>query len=191
MTKSNLQEYKQKRNLDKSPEPQGGKGTSGSPRFVIQKHEASRLHYDFRLEVDDVLKSWAVPKGPSTNPKDKRLAIPTEDHPLDYIDFEGVIPEGEYGAGTVMIWDTGIFKNILEEKSLKESYEDGKMEIWLEGEKISGGYAMIKTSYNDNWLLIKMDDEKADARRNPVKTENKSVKTERSMKEIAKETGDK
>lgn len=194
MAKSNFKKYKKKRDFDKSPEPKGSEGSSGSSRFVIHKHDASNLHYDFRLEIDEALKSWAIPKGPSTDPKDKRLAIPTEDHPLDYFDFEGVIPEGQYGAGTVMVWDTGVFRNLLEEKengkSLKESYEDGKMEVWLEGQKVSGGYAIIKMGNDDNWLMIKMEDKEADARRKPVKTEKPSVKTERSMADIEKEESD-
>ncbi len=191
MTKPNLSEYNQKRDFNKSPEPKGGKSAKGTPRFVIQKHDAQNLHFDFRLEMSGVLKSWAVPKGPSTNPKDKRLAIPTEDHPVDYIDFEGVIPEGEYGAGTVMVWDKGTYRNLFDEKedkkTLEECYDDGKIEVWLEGEKVSGGYALVKTNMGKNWLLIKKKDDKADARRKPAKTENNSVKSGRNLKEIEKE----
>ena len=193
-------EYESKRNLERSPEPRGGKGKSGSgsgkrPRFVIQKHDASTLHYDFRLEIDGVLKSWAVPKGPSTDPRDKRLAIPTEDHPLDYGGFEGVIPEDEYGGGTVMIWDQGTFRNITEKdgelQPLDKAWNSGHLLVELHGEKISGGYALHRTgSKKDaNWLLIKMDDEAADARRNPVSSQPKSVKSGRTIKQIAKEEG--
>ncbi|MBK6264971.1 DNA ligase [Marivirga sp. S37H4] len=189
MSHPNLTEYNKKRDFKKSPEPKGGNSKPGSARFVIQKYDAQNLHFDFRLEIAGVLKSWVIPKGPFTNPADKRLAIPTEDHPIDYIDFEGVIPEGQYGAGTVMVWDNGTFKNLLEEneeeKSLEESYKDGKMEVWLEGKKISGGYTLIKTNMGNNWLIIKKDDKEADARRKPAKTENESVKTGRSMKEIS------
>lgn len=112
-----LKEYKNKRDFEHSDEPKGN-DTDGNkkPIFVIQKHDASNLHYDFRLEVEGVLKSWAVPKGPSTDPSTKRLALPTEDHPIDYRDFEGVIPEGEYGAGTVLVWDTGPYRNLRAEK---------------------------------------------------------------------------
>ena len=167
--------------------------------FVIQKHDASSLHYDFRIEVDGVLKSWAVPKGPSTDPSVKRLAVPTEDHPLAYADFEGVIPEGEYGGGTIMVWDRGTYRNLKEDSSegqdspgLTEQLEDGHATIWLQGEKLIGGYALIRTGKGENsrWLLIKMDDEGADARRNPTSTEPDSVKTGRSLDEIRQEEGD-
>lgn len=185
--------YHEKRDLDESPEPDGSATSSsdGKPQFVIQKHDASNMHYDFRLEIDDTLKSWAVPKGPSTDPGDKRLAIPTEDHPLEYTDFEGVIPEGQYGAGTVMLWDRGSYKNIKTDDGatvpMTDCYENGQIEVRLEGEKIKGGYALVHTGKNmdDNWLLIKMDDEHADARRNPTSTENKSVKSGRTMDKIS------
>ncbi len=191
-------EYESKRDFDRSPEPRGGKGKAGAgkrPRFVIQKHDASTPHYDFRLEIDGVLKSWAVPKGPSTDPGDKRLAVPTEDHPLEYGDFEGVIPEGEYGGGTVMIWDQGTFRNITEKdgelQPLDKAWKNGHLLVELDGEKLSGGYALHRTgSEKDaNWLLIKMDDEAADARRNPVSSQPKSVKSGRTIKQIAKEEG--
>lgn len=155
--------------------------SSSKPRFVIQKHDASNHHYDLRLEVGGVLKSWAVPKGPSTDPSTKRLAVPTEDHPLSYIDFEGVIPEGNYGAGTVMVWDAGTYKNINEERDetvpMEKAIENGLVKFWLKGEKLKGGYALIRTGKGKNirWLLIKMKDKEADARRNPTSTESKSV----------------
>lgn len=184
-----------KRDSLKTNNAMGGKSQKNKPDFVIQKHDASNLHYDFRIEIDGTLKSWSVPKGPSTDPSEKRMAIPTEDHPLEYADFEGVIPEGDYGAGTVMIWDKGTFENIKEDDDgkqipLKKSFEEGTVEIYLRGEKLQGGYALIKMKsgkMEGNWLLIKMDDDKADARRNPVNTETKSVKTGRSLEEIKKE----
>ena len=191
-TDDSLKKYREKRDFRKTCEPQGKKEKSSvEPMFVIQKHDASRLHYDFRLEVDGVLKSWAVPKGVSTDPRERRLAVPTEDHPLEYGDFEGVIPEGEYGAGTVLVWDTGPYKNLRGEKtgdgaSMKKSMEDGKVEVWLEGKKVRGGYALIRTG-DDRWLLIKKKDEAADARRNPTRTEAKSVLSGRTLEEIASE----
>jgi len=189
-----LSAYREKRDFEATPEPSGEGGSHGDkPRFVIQKHDASTLHYDFRLEAGGVLKSWAVPKGPSTDPSVKRLAVPVEDHPLSYIDFEGVIPEGQYGAGTVMVWDRGTYRNLKEEGGeeapVEESIERGHVTVWLEGEKLRGGYALIRTGKGGEarWLLIKMRDGEADARRNPVSTEPDSVLTGRSMEEIAEE----
>jgi DNA ligase D-like protein (predicted 3'-phosphoesterase) len=164
---------------------------------VIQKHDASRLHYDFRLEFAGVLVSWAVPKGLSTDPRDKHLAIRTEDHPVGYIDFEGVIPEGEYGAGTVLVWDTGKYRNLRARKgphsrSMEHSLEDGLVEVWLEGKKLRGGYALkqIGKEAEQRWLIIKMDDDEADARRNPTSTEPESVLTGRELEEVAAEADD-
>lgn len=192
--KDRLGEYRERRDFGKTPEPASGKGRCNrGRRFVIQKHAASSLHYDFRLEFDGVLKSWAVPKGPSTDPSDKRLAIRTEDHPLEYADFEGVIPEDEYGGGTVMVWDAGRYRNLRAGKGkasldMSGSLRSGLIEVWLEGDKLTGGYALkrIAAGTKSRWLLIKMDDKEADARRNPVSTQNLSVKTGRSMHEIAK-----
>ncbi|MEJ2350645.1 MAG: DNA polymerase ligase N-terminal domain-containing protein [Anaerolineales bacterium] len=192
-----LKKYQEKRDFRRTSEPAGGrKKSSGKPIFVIQKHDATNLHYDFRLEVDGVLKSWAVPKGPSTDPSEKRLAVPTEDHPIEYAEFEGVIPDDEYGGGTVLVWDTGGYRNLRTEKdndgaSMGEALEDGKLEVWLEGKKIKGGYALIRTGSGEGsrWLLIKMDDEQADARRNPTSTEPKSVLSNRTLDEIKEEEG--
>lgn len=190
-------EYQKKRDFTKTKEPKGGtsKGTPENPSFVIQKHDATNLHYDFRLEIDNTMKSWAVPKGPSTYPSVKRMAIPTEDHPLEYAAFEGTIPQGQYGGGTVMIWDNGTFRNLKTDEngkpiSLSDAYKMGTLEFWLEGQKLKGGYALIKMKQGNmkgNWLLVKMNDEEADARRNPVSTQNKSVVSGRSMQEIAQE----
>ena len=192
--KDSLKKYRDKRDFRKTKEPKGStRGKSRKPQFVIQKHDASRLHYDFRLEVDGVLKSWAIPKGPSTDPREKRLAVMTEDHPLEYADYEGVIPKGEYGAGTVMVWDTGTYRNLKEEagekEDMEESFRHGHITVWLNGTKIRGGYALIKMKKggDNDWLLVKMDDKEADARRNPVSTEPKSAISGRSMDEINEE----
>ena len=197
-----LEEYLKKRDFRRTSEPKGGRSPSRDrPRFVIQKHDATNLHYDFRLEWEGVLKSWAVPKGPSTDPREKRLALPTEDHPLEYAEFEGVIPEGEYGAGAVLIWDAGTYRMLPEEqedkergkKSLRTCLDEGHLKVWLEGEKIRGGYALTrigrggKGGGKERWLLVKMDDEEADARRNPVGTEPESVLSGRGLAEIRNE----
>ena len=194
--KKELEEYRQKRDFGKTAEPSGGEGAGKEckkPLFVIQKHASRTLHYDFRLEVDGVLVSWAVPKGPSTDPREKRLAVPTEDHPMEYAGFEGVIPEGEYGAGTVMVWDTGTYENLRAVKegdgaTMEEAIELGKVEISLEGEKLRGGYALIRTGKGEKarWLLIKMRDDDADPSRNPVDAEQRSALTGRTMDEISK-----
>lgn len=196
--KDTLKKYRDKRDFRKTTEP-SGKGKrkkSRQPIFVVQKHDARRLHYDFRLEVDGVLKSWAVPKGPSTDPREKRLAVPTEDHPYEYADFEGIIPEGEYGAGTVLVWDAGTYRN-LKEKDGKEvpmanAIENGHATFWLEGKKLRGGYALtrFRKGKDESWLLVKMDDEEADARRNPVSSEPESVISGRTLEEVAGEEGE-
>jgi len=192
-SKDKLKEYKKKRDFDKTVEP-GGDNLSKKRKkiFVIQKHKASNLHYDFRIEIDGVLKSWSVPKGPSTDKNEKRLALLTEDHPLDYADFEGVIPEDEYGGGTVIVWDYGKYENLRKDKedvSMADSFKDGKIEINLKGKKLKGGYVLINTGGdNDNkWLLKKMDDDEADARRNPVSSEPESALSEKRIEEIEKE----
>jgi DNA ligase D-like protein (predicted 3'-phosphoesterase) len=192
--RNSLGTYDSKRDFRKTPEPAPCKSGAGDGRrFVIQKHDASSLHYDLRLEFDGVLKSWAVPKGPSTDPREKRLAIRTEDHPLEYVDFEGVIPGGEYGGGTVMVWDAGTYRNLRagqedRPQDMPGALRAGLIEVWLQGEKLTGGYALkrIQAGEKSRWLLIKMDDEAADARRNPVNTQNRSVKTGRTMHQIAK-----
>jgi DNA ligase D-like protein (predicted 3'-phosphoesterase) len=201
-TEGKLGTYQSKRDFAKTSEPSGGEvefdWAGERPIFVIQKHQASTLHYDFRLEVDGVLASWAVPKGPSTDPSQRRLAVPTEDHPLAYADFEGVIPQGEYGGGTMLIWDRGSYRNLMEEeqdgeasKPVSRQIEDGHVAIWLEGQKLSGGYALVRTGKGGRarWLLIKMKDERADASRDPIDTEPRSVKSGRTMDEIREQEG--
>ena len=194
MAPDGLKDYRKKRDFGVTPEPPGGgRAASTAPIFVIQKHAARRLHYDFRLEVDGVLKSWAIPKGPSTNPQDKRLAVPTEDHPLEYAGFEGVIPQDEYGGGTVLVWDTGPYRNLTEKKGapipMGQAVAHGHVKVWLEGRKLKGGYALtrFKTGQDEAWLLVKADDEAADPRGNPVADEPDSVLTGRSLEEIAGE----
>ncbi|HEX4541448.1 MAG TPA: DNA polymerase ligase N-terminal domain-containing protein [Acidimicrobiales bacterium] len=198
-TKEALEEYERRRDFEQTPEPKGRRRPSGGkghqPHFVVQQHDASRLHYDFRLEVDGVMKSWAVPKGPSLNPKQKRLAVPTEDHPLEYRDFEGTIPEGEYGAGTVVVWDTGTFRNLTERDGkavpLDKALSDGHAAIWLEGRKLRGGFALtrFRTGKDEAWLLVKMDDEEANTRRDPVRDQPESVLTGRTLAEVASGSG--
>jgi DNA ligase D-like protein (predicted 3'-phosphoesterase) len=194
MTRGSLKDYREKRDFGVTSEPPGGRGpASTEPIFVIQKHAARHLHYDFRLEVDGVLKSWAIPKGPSTNPQDKRLAVPTEDHPLEYAGFEGVIPEGEYGGGTVLVWDTGVYRNLTEKKGeaipMGQAVAHGHVKVWLKGNKLKGGYALtrFKTGKDEAWLLVKADDAEADPSRNPVTDEPRSVLTGRTIEEIAGE----
>ncbi len=192
-SRKKLEDYRAKRDFKRTSEPSGAERIEkgDAPHFVIQKHQASTLHYDFRLEIGDVLVSWAVPKGPSTDPNEKRLALRTEDHPLAYGNFEGVIPEGQYGAGTVMLWDRGTYRNIRAEKkkdstSMEKALKEGKIEVWLQGKKLEGGYVLIRTDMEgqEKWLLKKMDDEKADARRNPVSTQDKSVQSGLTLKQI-------
>jgi len=194
-----LKAYKQKRNFKSTTEPAGTKKKSVSSSkkghiFVIQKHAATRLHYDFRLEVDGVLKSWAVPKGPSLNPNDKRLAIMVEDHPYEYRDFEGIIPKGNYGAGTVMVWDTGryypvdIKHEISEKDNIAEGLRKGAITFFLEGKKLKGLFSLIhlKNRPEENqWLLIKLKDEFASTKE--VTKLDRSALTDRTMEEITEE----
>jgi len=187
-----LQKYRQKRDFGQTAEPRGGeRPASPDPIFVIQKHAARRLHYDFRLEIGGTLKSWAIPKGPSTNPKEKRLAVPTEDHPLEYADFEGVIPPGQYGAGTVLVWDIGTFRNLTEKKKqpipLEQALAHGHLTIWLEGRKLRGAYSLtrFKTGKEESWLLVKKDDEATDASQDILATRPESALTGRTLEEVA------
>jgi DNA ligase D-like protein (predicted 3'-phosphoesterase) len=196
MAGDSLRAYRARRKSGKSPEPKGGPRPSGErPVFVIQEHQASTHHFDFRLEADGVLKSWAVPKGPSIDPRDKRLAIAVEDHPLDYADFEGVIPEGEYGGGSVIVWDTGLYDNITVKdgrpQPVANALDQGHLMVELHGHKLSGRYALQRISRGDKakWLLIKMRDERADARRRPISTQRRSVVSVRTVQQVAKEAG--
>ena len=163
-----LEKYRQKRSFDQTPEPQGGQADSEKLVFVVQKHDASHLHYDFRIEVRGVLKSWAVPKGPSMKSSDHRLAMETEDHPYDYKDFEGIIPEGQYGGGTVLVWDTGTYEpaekiegKAAQEKWLLANYYKNKLSLILHGKKLQGKFSLVKTfgKAENAWLLTKAKDD--------------------------------
>jgi len=193
--KNGLDVYRKRRNFTKSPEPTGKKVVSQAkaPVFVIHKHAASHLHYDVRIEVGGVLKSWAVPKGVSADPAQKRLAIPTEDHPYDYARFEGVIPEGNYGAGTVMIWDHGTYRNIKQKDGklvpMDQCIKNGRIEIWMEGKKLKGGYALVRTQLQGGkqWLMLKMNDEYANRSGKKFPNQDRSAVSGRTMDQIAKE----
>jgi DNA ligase D-like protein (predicted 3'-phosphoesterase) len=152
------------------------------PRFVIQQHDATSMHYDFRLEVEGAFRSWAVPKGPSTDPRDKRLAMAVEDHALSWGDFEGVIEEGQHGAGPVIVWDRGSYENLREEP-MPDSLAAGRSSFWLEGHKLRGGWSLRHTG-GRRWLLIKRRDEEADARRRPTSTQRESVVSGRTIDEL-------
>src|SRR5665213_611781 len=159
---SSLKRYKEKRHFDRTPEPKGSVARDKGHAYLIQKHAARRLHYDFRLELDGVLKSWAVTKGPSLDPAVKRLAVHVEDHPLAYGDFEGIIPPGQYGGGTVMLWDRGSWEPLGD---VHKEYAAGKLKFILRGERLQGGWTLVRMhghhpgDHGDNWLLIKERDE--------------------------------
>lgn len=160
-----LETYNKKRNFLETPEPKGKKSVEKKFRFVVQKHKATRLHYDFRLELGGVLKSWAVPKGPSMNPADKRLAVMVEDHPVSYLDFKGHIPEGNYGAGDVEIWDKGVYFPInkdsekISERQALTALKNGELKIIVLGKKLKGEFVLVNINRDENgkknWLLIK------------------------------------
>lgn len=186
-----LEEYKRKRDFSQTPEPPPKVAKGKQSRFVVQKHRASRLHYDFRLEMDGVLKSWAVPKGPSLDPADKRLAMQVEDHPVSYFDFEGIIPTGNYGAGTVMVWDVGTWEP---EGEAHQMLNKGDLKFRLNGKKLKGSFALIHMkarrpgSKGTEWLLIKHRDAH-DQSGYDIDKYDYSVLTKRSLKEIAGDEG--
>ncbi|HEX4042390.1 MAG TPA: DNA polymerase ligase N-terminal domain-containing protein, partial [Xanthobacteraceae bacterium] len=190
-----LETYRRKRKFGVTAEPRGRKGTRGGNRYVIQKHDATRLHYDLRLELDGVMKSWAVTRGPSLDPNDKRLAVHVEDHPVEYNSFEGTIPEGEYGGGTVMIWDRGTW---VAEGDAHRGYAKGHLDFALEGEKLRGRWHLVRMrprpgDKHENWLLIKGKDEESRSGRNAdiLEAEPLSAATGRTMDEIAAGKGKK
>jgi bifunctional non-homologous end joining protein LigD len=195
-----LDEYKRKRRFEETPEPPPKVGKKSGHRFVVQRHAATRLHYDFRLELDGVLKSWAVPKGPSLDPSDKRLAMQVEDHPVSYFDFEGTIPEGNYGAGTVMVWDVGTWEPLspvpvdgkyvlATDKEAEEMLAKGDLKFRLHGKRLNGDFALVHIkgrrpgSKGNEWLLIKKHDE-YEVKGYNIDDYDTSVLTNRTMEEI-------
>lgn len=181
-----LNEYRRKRNFNKTPEPSGSKiKSTKNYRYLIQKHAASHLHYDFRLELNGVLKSWAVPKGPSLDPKIKRLAMHVEDHPIEYGSFQGTIPKGQYGGGTVMLWDKGTW--LPQDENPYAAYQAGNMKFILRGKKLKGLWKLIRTGTENSWLLIKTQDEYAQdqAEYDVTLKEPNSVMTKQTMEQIA------
>lgn len=202
-----LEEYQRKRRFDETPEPAGKLEKKSTHRFVVQKHDATRLHYDFRLEMEGVLKSWAVPKGPSLDPADKRLAMQVEDHPVSYFDFEGNIPEGNYGAGTVMVWDLGTWEPLspvpVEGKYVPGTEAEavamlakGDLKFRLHGKKLNGDFAIVKMKgrrpggKGNEWLLIKKHDD-YEVEGYDIDQYDESVLTKRSLSEIAGDSGSK
>src|SRR3979409_2118553 len=192
MATGNLSHYQAKRDFTKTAEPSGKTNVKEAEylRFVIQKHAASRLHYDLRLEVNGVFKSWAVTKGPSLDPRDRRLAVEVEDHPLDYGDFEGTIPQGAYGGGTVMLWDRGFWAT-EDGGDPERALRKGELKFTLAGEKLKGSWVIVRMrqdrerSKRNNWLLIKHRDGHERDNSAPVTYQDQSVASGRSMKEIA------
>jgi bifunctional non-homologous end joining protein LigD len=194
-----LTTYKKKRHFNDTPEPEGTeKSSKGSLKFVIQKHDASSLHYDFRLEMEGVLKSWAIPKGPSLNPAEKRLAMMVEDHPYDYRTFEGIIPEGNYGAGTVIVWDEGTFEPLggegasrkEQEKMLLHALHTGDLKLNMHGSKINGAFALFRMrrpGQENAWMLVKKKDEFASEEN--ITEQDKSIKSGKTIAEVAHENG--
>jgi bifunctional non-homologous end joining protein LigD len=189
-----LAEYRRKRDFTRTREPKGASRRTASVRlaYVIQRHEATRLHFDLRLELDGVMKSWAVPKGPSLDPSVKRLAIEVEDHPIEYNAFEGIIPQGEYGGGTVMLWDRGTYGYAGETDdpvaALRAGYRKGDFKFEVRGKRLRGSWVLVRTrreGRKNQWLLIKHRDDEADPELDPVETYQTSVTTGRTMDEIA------
>src|ERR1700709_1808957 len=194
-----LDMYKQKRNFKKTAEPAGGEPDKGKLRFVVQKHAASHLHYDFRLEVKGVLKSWAVPRGPSMDPEERRLAMAVEDHPYDYKDFEGIIPKGQNGGGTVIVWDEGTYEpatdDKLKDKAAEEhwmmsNYYKNALKITLHGHKLKGDFILLKfkdDKYEGAWRLIKADDQYA--AKEDILLKDKSVISKLTIEQMAEKEG--
>ncbi|GAA2240893.1 MULTISPECIES: DNA polymerase ligase N-terminal domain-containing protein [Streptomyces] len=192
-----LRDYRGKRDFDRTGEPRGRSASAGgAPRFVVQIHDASTMHFDFRLQVGDVLKSWSIPKGPSADPKDKRLAVPTEDHPLEYEQFEGVIPGGEYGGGTVIVWDHGTYEPLSHDRQgrpvdFAESLERGHATFRLSGAKLHGEYALTRFrggrsgDGEEAWLLVKRSGDAARPHGAPDPRRARSAKSGRTLAQVA------
>jgi bifunctional non-homologous end joining protein LigD len=183
-----LDVYQRKRDFTKTPEPTAKRAKDHGPlRFVVQKHRATALHYDFRLEAGGTMRSWAVPKGPSLDPKQKRLAMEVEDHPLEYANFEGIIPEGEYGGGTVMIWDEGVWMPMEPDVDPVKALKKGELRFVLDGKKLKGSWTLVNTG-DRRWLLMKRKDEYASTD-DITEAQPRSVRTKRLLAEIARAEG--
>lgn len=192
-----LETYRAKRHFDRTHEPRGERRRSDSrPVFVVQIHDATTTHFDFRLEVDGVLRSWSVPKGPSADVQDKRLAMPTEDHPMEYRDFEGVIARGEYGAGAVIVWDEGTYEPLASSttdkgRTFAEALEQGHATFHLNGTKLRGGYALTRfrggpnSTERESWLLVKKKDARAGGKGAPDPLRARSARTGRTLRQVA------
>ncbi|WP_369227645.1 DNA polymerase ligase N-terminal domain-containing protein [Streptomyces sp. R39] len=194
-----LRTYRDKRDFERTREPSGRAGAAGDRlRFVVQIHDARRMHFDFRLQVDDVLKSWSIPKGPSADPGDRRLAVPTEDHPLEYEDFEGVIPRGEYGGGTVIVWDHGWYEPLSHDRrgrpvGFGESLERGHATFRLHGSKLHGEYALTRfrgSAGDDAWLLVKKGAGRTAGHGTPDPLRARSVHSGRTLAQVAADAGE-
>ena len=202
MAEHRLRDYHRKRDFGRTEEPRGESASSGEePRFVVQIHDARTMHFDFRLQVGDVLKSWSIPKGPSADPQDKRLAVPTEDHPLEYEDFEGVIPKGKYGGGTVIVWDHGTYEPLSHDRKgepvdFEESLDHGHARFRLKGSKLHGEYALTRFRGGKDgdseqaWLLVKTGGGKSRSHGSPDPRRARSVSSGRTLAQVAAAAGE-
>ncbi|MFE9676545.1 DNA polymerase ligase N-terminal domain-containing protein [Streptomyces sp. NPDC006259] len=182
-----LGDHRGRRDADRTGRPSGDRRAvaDGKPRFVVQIHDARTLHFDFRLQVGDVLKSWSVPKGPSARPKDKRLAVPTEDHPLEYEEFEGVLARGEDGGGTVIVWDRGTYEPLGPDTGVEEGLRRGHVSFRLHGAKLRGTYALTRFKGEDDWLLVKAGGGHGHGHGTPDPRRARSVRTGRTLAQVA------
>ena len=181
-----LEEYKRKRRFNETPEPEGKVKKSTGSSFVIQKHRATRLHYDFRLEMEGVLRSWAIPKGPSFNPAEKRLAVLTEDHPMDYGGFEGIIPKGNYGAGNVIVWDNGTYE-MVDPETPEKGWAKGKFHFVLKGKKLQGEWVLVRGSRDEKqWIFFKVRDKFATTEGDVVVDQPESILSGNLVEDVGK-----